>query len=129
MTENVGAIDAWATLVRPGTIDRWPAEFISIFKRYGTLELFDLASDPLARQDLSRERLDLVRALVQELKKYPERPRAAAAAGPAAAGGRAGSGHQAICTGCRTASCRPGAGAAPPPGPLPPGLRDRPSFR
>lgn len=41
MTENVGAIDAWATLVRPGTIDRWPAEFISIFKRYGTLELFE----------------------------------------------------------------------------------------
>ncbi len=41
MTDNVGAIDAWATLVLPGTIDRWPAEFIHIFKRYGTLELFE----------------------------------------------------------------------------------------
>jgi hypothetical protein len=40
MTETVGAIDAWATLVRPGTLDRWPAEFIHIFERYGTLELF-----------------------------------------------------------------------------------------
>jgi len=30
MTETVGAIDAWATLVLPGTIDRWPPEFISI---------------------------------------------------------------------------------------------------
>jgi hypothetical protein len=40
MSETVGAIDAWATLVRPGTIDRWPAEFISIFKRYGSIDLF-----------------------------------------------------------------------------------------
>jgi len=41
MSENVGAIDAWATLVLPGTIDRWPPEFISIFKRYGSLPLFE----------------------------------------------------------------------------------------
>ena len=41
MTETVGAIDAWATLVPPGTIDRWPPEFISIFKRYGSLPLFE----------------------------------------------------------------------------------------
>ncbi|MFQ5698511.1 MAG: amidohydrolase family protein [Myxococcota bacterium] len=41
MTETVGAIDAWATLVQPGTIDRWPPEFISIFKRYGSLPLFE----------------------------------------------------------------------------------------
>ena len=41
MTQTVGAIDAWATLVQPGTIDRWPAEFIHIFKRYGALELFE----------------------------------------------------------------------------------------
>jgi predicted TIM-barrel fold metal-dependent hydrolase len=41
MTETVGAIDAWATLVLPGTIDRWPPEFISIFKRYGSLSLFE----------------------------------------------------------------------------------------
>lgn len=40
MSKNVAAIDAWATLVLPGTIDRWPPEFISIFKRYGSLELF-----------------------------------------------------------------------------------------
>lgn len=41
MSETIGAIDAWATLVRPGTLDRWSAEFIHIFKRYGTLELFE----------------------------------------------------------------------------------------
>lgn len=41
MTETAGAIDAWATLVQPGTIDRWPPEFISIFRRYGTLPLFE----------------------------------------------------------------------------------------
>jgi predicted TIM-barrel fold metal-dependent hydrolase len=41
MSETVGAIDAWATLVLPGTIDRWPPEFISIFKRYGSLALFE----------------------------------------------------------------------------------------
>ncbi len=41
MSQQVGAIDAWATLVRPGTLDRWPAEVIHIFKRYGTLELFE----------------------------------------------------------------------------------------
>jgi hypothetical protein len=43
------------------------------------LELFDLGDDPLAQRDLSIERPDLVRALVRELKKYPETPRAAAA--------------------------------------------------
>ncbi|MCP5068492.1 MAG: hypothetical protein GY946_18170, partial [bacterium] len=41
MSQQVGAIDAWATLVMPGTIDRWPREFISIFKRYGSLPLFE----------------------------------------------------------------------------------------
>jgi len=41
MSQQVGAIDAWATLVLPGTIDRWPPEFISIFKRYGSLALFE----------------------------------------------------------------------------------------
>ena len=41
MLETVGAIDAWATLVQPGTIDRWPPEFISIFRRYGSLPLFE----------------------------------------------------------------------------------------
>ena len=41
MSQNVGAIDAWATLVLPGTIDRWPPEFISIFKRYSSLPLFE----------------------------------------------------------------------------------------
>ena len=41
MSRDVGAIDAWATLVPPGTIDRWPPEFISIFKRYGSLPLFE----------------------------------------------------------------------------------------
>jgi len=45
------------------------------------LELFDLGADPQAQRDLSVERPDLVRALVQELKRYPETPRAAAAAG------------------------------------------------
>ena len=39
--KQVGAIDAWATLVQPGTIDRWPPEFISIFKKYGSLGLFE----------------------------------------------------------------------------------------
>ncbi|MCP4038839.1 MAG: amidohydrolase [bacterium] len=38
---SVGAIDAWATLVQPGTIDRWPPEFISIFKKYGSLPQFE----------------------------------------------------------------------------------------
>lgn len=41
MSETVGAIDAWATLVPPGTLDRWPPEFLSIFRRYGTLPLFE----------------------------------------------------------------------------------------
>ena len=41
MSETVGAIDAWATLVQPGTLDRWPPEFISIFERYGSLPLFE----------------------------------------------------------------------------------------
>jgi predicted TIM-barrel fold metal-dependent hydrolase len=41
MSETVGAVDAWATLVQPGTIDRWPPEFISIFERYGSLPVFE----------------------------------------------------------------------------------------
>jgi hypothetical protein len=44
------------------------------------LELFDLGADPGAARDLSVERADLVRALVHELKKYPEKARAAAGA-------------------------------------------------
>jgi len=42
------------------------------------LELFDLAGDPEATRDLSLERPDLVRLLVRELKKYPEKERFAA---------------------------------------------------
>lgn len=41
MSEQVGAIDAWGTLTLPGTFDRWPAEFKSIFQRYGTVEIFE----------------------------------------------------------------------------------------
>jgi hypothetical protein len=44
------------------------------------VELFDLGADPRAQHDLSYARTDLVRALVQELKKYPETPHAAAGA-------------------------------------------------
>jgi len=43
------------------------------------VELFDLGDDPLAQSDLSIERPDLVRLLAQELRKYPETPRAQAA--------------------------------------------------
>ena len=46
-----GAIDAWATLVRPGTLGRWPAEFLHIFRRYGTLELFERGITPEALID------------------------------------------------------------------------------
>ena len=42
------------------------------------VELFDLGRDPWAAADLSRERPDLVRALGQELKGYPDRALAAA---------------------------------------------------
>jgi len=38
------------------------------------LELYDLAADPGAQRDLSGERPDLVRALVRELRAYPETP-------------------------------------------------------
>jgi len=42
----------------------------------GRIELFDLAADPRAQHDISAERDDLVRTLLQELRKYPEKVRA-----------------------------------------------------
>jgi predicted TIM-barrel fold metal-dependent hydrolase len=41
MGETVGAIDAWGTLVLPGTFERWPEEFLHIFRRYSSVELFE----------------------------------------------------------------------------------------
>ncbi len=41
-------------------------------------ELFDLSTDPGAHKDLSLDQPDLVRTLFAELRKYPERARAAA---------------------------------------------------
>lgn len=40
MTDKVGAIDAWMTIVPPGTADRWPAPFWHIFRKYGVEERF-----------------------------------------------------------------------------------------
>jgi len=40
MTERVGAIDAWMTIVPPGTADRWPDPFWHIFRKYGVEERF-----------------------------------------------------------------------------------------
>ncbi|MFQ5605575.1 MAG: amidohydrolase family protein [bacterium] len=34
MSERIGAIDAWGTLVTPEGAKRWPEEFIHIFRRY-----------------------------------------------------------------------------------------------
>lgn len=40
MTERVGAVDAWMTIVPPGTADRWPAPFWHIFTKYGVADRF-----------------------------------------------------------------------------------------
>lgn len=40
MTERVGAVDAWMTIVPPGTADRWPAPFWHIFAKYGVADRF-----------------------------------------------------------------------------------------
>jgi predicted TIM-barrel fold metal-dependent hydrolase len=46
MEERVGAIDAWGSLMLPGTFERWPEEFRHIFRRYGTIELFERGITP-----------------------------------------------------------------------------------
>lgn len=40
MTERVGAVDAWMTIVPPGTADRWPEQFWHIFRKYGVEDRF-----------------------------------------------------------------------------------------
>ena len=40
MSEKVGAIDAWATLITPERSNLWPDSFWHIFKRYGVYEVF-----------------------------------------------------------------------------------------
>ena len=40
MTERVGAIDAWMTIPPPGSADRWPSSFWSIFRKYGVEDRF-----------------------------------------------------------------------------------------
>lgn len=40
MTERVGAVDAWMTIVPPGTADRWPEQFWHIFDKYGVADRF-----------------------------------------------------------------------------------------
>lgn len=40
MTERVGAIDAWMTIVPPHTADRWPEQFWHIFRKYGVEDRF-----------------------------------------------------------------------------------------
>lgn len=38
--ERVGAVDAWASIMAPGTVDRWPDQFWHIFRKYGVEERF-----------------------------------------------------------------------------------------
>jgi len=40
MTDRAGAIDAWMTIVPPGTADRWPDPFWHIFRKYGVEDRF-----------------------------------------------------------------------------------------
>jgi len=40
VTERVGAVDAWMTIVPPGTADRWPDQFWHIFRKYGVEDRF-----------------------------------------------------------------------------------------
>ena len=40
MSEKIGAIDAWATLITPEKSNLWPDSFWHIFKRYGVYEVF-----------------------------------------------------------------------------------------
>ncbi|MFQ5554106.1 MAG: amidohydrolase family protein [Acidimicrobiia bacterium] len=40
MTERVGAIDAWMSIMSPETADRWPDSFWHIFRKYGVEERF-----------------------------------------------------------------------------------------
>ena len=53
MSEKVGAIDAWATLITPERSNLWPDSFWHIFKRYGVYEVFRKGKD--TRADASRD--------------------------------------------------------------------------
>ena len=40
MSERVGAIDAWMSIMSPQTVDRWPDSFWHIFRKYGVEDRF-----------------------------------------------------------------------------------------
>ena len=39
MSYEIGAVDAWASLIPAGTRDQWPRQFWAIFERYGRLDV------------------------------------------------------------------------------------------
>jgi predicted TIM-barrel fold metal-dependent hydrolase len=46
MGKQVGAIDAWGSVMLPGRFQQWPDEFKHIFRRYGTIDLFERGVTP-----------------------------------------------------------------------------------
>ena len=48
MSQQVGAIDAWASPMLPGRAQRMPEEYRHIFRLYGSLDLFDSEVSPEA---------------------------------------------------------------------------------
>ena len=46
MSQQIGAIDAWASPMLPGRAQRMPEEYRHIFRLYGSIDLFDSEIGP-----------------------------------------------------------------------------------